>query len=131
MNYIWIYLKCLFLTKQKKNWTSFGNIFRPSVVTKNYYGIFVFSRNNENKEKPKKFLPKKNTRSFVQAYLMYLLKRLKKLDLKNAIKLRLRGIISGNCVPVDSSCKSIFKDLFWFVNQESGCGSYRGSRIPT
>jgi hypothetical protein len=47
-------------THKKKIETSFWNIFRPSVVTKNYYGIFVFGRDNENEKKPEKFSPNEN-----------------------------------------------------------------------
>ena len=48
----------------KTIWTSFWNIFRPSVVTKNYYGIFVFGRNNENEKKPEKFSPNEKYPAF-------------------------------------------------------------------
>jgi hypothetical protein len=48
----------------KKIWTSFWNIFRPSVETNNFYGIFVFGRNNKNKKKTEKFSPNEKYPAF-------------------------------------------------------------------
>ncbi len=42
-------------------------------------------------------------------------------------KNKVAGIVSGNRVPVDSSCKSM--DLYRVVDHKSGFSLYRGSRI--